>query len=144
MQTLSRIYISISLWGQIFIGIMVLLNPFQTVLAKPQQTLALRAVQSRSFETTDQQKMIQAISSTLQDMGYIIVRSNDQIGFVTATHFTDDIIEITVTTQPNKDHIIVRATARMNNLPLDKNPEFYQNFFNQLSQATFLNANAIY
>lgn len=144
MQTYSRIYISISLWGQIFIGIMVLLNPLQTVLAKPQQTLALRAVQSRSFETTDQQKMIQAISSTLQDMGYIIVRSNDQIGFVTATHFTDDIIEITVTTQPNKDHIIVRVTARMNNLPLDKNPEFYQIFFNQLSQATFLNANAIY
>lgn len=144
MLNFFRFYFSLSLWRNLFIGIGVLSILPHITLAKPEQTLALRAIQSRSFDTTDQKKMIQAISSTLQDMGYIIVRSNDQIGFVTAIHYTDDIIEITVTTQPNRNTMIVRASARVNNLPLDNDPVFYQNFFNQLAQATFLNANAIY
>lgn len=115
-----------------------------TALAAQEQTLSLRAIQSRSFKTTDQQKLVQTVASTLQDMGYIIIRVDTHIGFVTATHFTDDIIEISVTVQPVHDAIIVRASARKNNLPLDKDPEFYQEFFNHLGQALFLNANKIY
>lgn len=126
------------------LGTGILTVPSYVMAKKPEQTLALRAMQSRYFQTTSQQKMIEAIVSTLQDMGYIVIRTDKTIGFVTATHFSDDIIEITVTTQPTHNAITVRASARLNNLPLENDPEFYQNFFNRLSQAAFLNANTIY
>lgn len=128
----------------IFLGMLISIPiSFQLILAKPQQTLALRAIESRFFQTSDQQKIIEAVVSTLQDMGYIIIRTDHTIGFVTATQFNDDITEITVTTQPEQNTMIVRASARINNLPLH-DATFYQNFFNHLSQALFLNANAIY
>lgn len=114
------------------------------IIAQPPQTLSLRAIQSRSFETSDMQKMLQNIASTLQDMGYIIGRIDNQLGFVNATQLADDMTEITVTLQPMAHSIIVRASGRRNNIPMDNNPIFYQNFFNHLSQAAFLNANKIY
>ncbi len=140
----TRLFSILILKSKLLLGVLFLTFSIPIISAKPEQILALRAIQSRSFNTNNQKKMIQAISSTLQDMGYIIIRTNDKIGFVTATHFSDDIIEMTVTTQPTKKAIIVRVSARVNNLPLGKNEVFYQTFFNQLSQATFLNANAIY
>lgn len=118
--------------------------PIQTITAQPSQTLSLRAIQSRTFETSDMQKMLQNIASTLQDMGYIIGRIDNQLGLVNATQFTDDITEITVTIQPLAHSMIVRASGRRNNIPMDNDPVFYQNFFNHLSQAAFLNTNKIY
>ncbi|CAI3925822.1 MULTISPECIES: hypothetical protein [Commensalibacter] len=118
--------------------------PAQYVKAQTHQTLSLRAIQSRSFETTDTQKMLQNIVSTLQDMGYIIGRIDNQLGFVNAAQFANDITEITVTIQPITHSMTVRASGRRNNIPMDDDPVFYQNFFNHLSQAAFLNANKIY
>lgn len=118
--------------------------PTQYLKAQAPQTLSLRAIQSRSFETTDTPKMLQNITSTLQDMGYIIGRIDNQLGFVNATQFANDITEITVTIQPFTHSTTVRASGRRNNIPMDNDPVFYQNFFNHLSQAAFLNANKIY
>lgn len=127
----------------LFLGAVFLL-PIQTITAHPSQTLSLRALQSRSFETSDMQKMLQNIASTLQDMGYIIGRIDNQLGLINATQFADDVTEITVTIQPLAHSMTVRASGRRNNIPMDNDPIFYQNFFNHLSQATFLNANKIY
>ncbi|WP_040363784.1 hypothetical protein [Commensalibacter intestini] len=118
--------------------------PIPSVFAQTSQTLSLRAIQTRSFETTNMPKMLQNIASTLQDMGYIIGRIDNQIGFINATQFADNVTEITVNIQPQPHSMIVRVSARRNNIPMDNDPVFYQDFFNHLSQASFLNTNSIY
>lgn len=144
MFNLSKSFAAFRFFGIFLLGTLMIPFPIHTLMAKPQQTLSARSIESRSFQMTTQPKMIEAIVTTLQDMGYIIIRTDKMIGFVTATRFSDDIIELTVTTQPQHNSIIVRASARVNDLSLTDDPTFYQNFFNHLSQALFLNANKIY
>lgn len=115
-----------------------------SAIAQENSVLSIRAIQTRSFDTRDQKAMLRNILSTLQDMGFFIGRVDEKIGFVTATRLQDKITEITVTFRPYQQSILVRISARINNLPVDDNPAFYQNFFDHLAQASFLNANKIY
>ena len=50
----------------------------------PQAALALRQVQSRTFESPDSRLVLKAALATLQDEGFVIREANAELGLVTA------------------------------------------------------------
>ena len=102
--------------------------------------LQKRSYQSRAFETNDKEKVMRAVISTLQDLGFIIDRADLTLGSVSGTKLDGDQIKITVTVRPKgKDFLIVRANAQFDLQPIE-DPLQYQNFFTSLEKSLFLTA----
>jgi hypothetical protein len=49
----------------------------------------LRAAQSRIFDTTDRRRMLEAIISTMQDVGFMIEVLDEELGIVSGKRFED-------------------------------------------------------
>ena len=111
----------------------------------------LRSIQSRAFDTTDKEKTMRAIIATLQDLGFMLDRADYTLGVVTASKARADTMQmqvyanlrITVTVRPKGDkQLLVRASAEYQRSPVtDAKP--YQNFFNSLEKAMFLEAHQV-
>lgn len=104
----------------------------------------LRAMQSRAFDTTDGNRTLRAVLSTLQDLGYSIDKVDVGAGTVSATKLAN--LRLTASTYPRggSGQTIVRANA-IYKLPGQDtevdDPVFYQTlFFEPLSKAMFLSA----
>lgn len=112
------------------------------VLAGSSQ-VELRSMQTRAFDTTDQEMMLRTVIATLQDLGFIIDKADDDLGTVTATKFSGYQIRMTVTVRPRAEtQLLVRSNA-MYNLTAIEDPQPYQDFFNSLSKALFLTAHDV-
>jgi len=149
-------------------------------LSLDSESLKLRQLQTRVFETDDEAKILAACSSLLQDLGFnidesetelgVLVGSKDRsalraeqiIGSIIVAAFTgvpipwekNQKIRASVITRPvgDKKSIAVRVTfqrivwntegkiTRMEGLT---EPKIYQEFFNKLSKALFLEAHEI-
>jgi hypothetical protein len=111
----------------------------------------LRNIQSRAFDTTDKEKTMRAIIATLQDLGFMLDRADYTLGVVTASKARADTMQmqvyatlrITVTVRPRGEkQLLVRASAEYQRSPVtDAKP--YQNFFNSLEKAMFLEAHQV-
>ncbi len=111
----------------------------------------LRSIQSRAFDTTDKEKTMRAIIATLQDLGFMLDRAAYTLGVVTASKARADSVQIqvyaslriTVTVRPRGEkQLLVRASAEYLRSPVtDAKP--YQNFFNSLEKAMFLEAHQV-
>lgn len=111
----------------------------------------LRSIQSRAFDTTDKEKTMRAIIATLQDLGFMLDRADYTLGVVTASKARADSVQmqayaslrITVTVRPRGEkQLLVRASAEYLRSPVtDAKP--YQNFFNSLEKAMFLEAHQV-
>jgi hypothetical protein len=101
--------------------------------------LQKRSYQTRAFDTPDKQKVLRAVISTLQDLGFIIDRADSTLGSVSATKLDSYLLKITVTVRPRGDQMLVRANAQYNVTPVE-DPKPYQDFFNSLSKSLFLQA----
>jgi hypothetical protein len=113
----------------------------QRLLDSDSSQLQLRSIQTRSFETTDKEKTLRTIMSTLQDLGFVIDKADAALGTVSATKLNNYAIRITVTVRPKGDkYLLVRASAQFNVNPIT-DPEPYQQFFASLEKAMFLTAN---
>lgn len=103
----------------------------------------LRSIQSRAFDTTDQRKMLRTIIATLQDLGFVINKADEDMGIVSATKFSGYTIRITVTSRPRgKTQLLIRANATYN-LKAIEDPEPYQDFYTALSKALFLTSHEV-
>jgi len=101
----------------------------------------LRSFQSRVFDTTDKQKTLKSVISTMQDLGFVISKADAQVGVVTGSKFADRnsvILSVTVRSKNDKQ-ILVRANAQQQ-LEAIEDPQMYQDFFNALQKAMFLKA----
>ena len=101
----------------------------------------LRSFQSRVFDTTDKQKTLKSVISTMQDLGFVISKADAQVGVVTGSKFADRnsvILSVTVRSKNDKQ-ILVRANAQQQ-LESIEDPQMYQDFFNALQKAMFLKA----
>ena len=101
----------------------------------------LRSFQSRVFDTTDKQKTLKSVISTMQDLGFVISKADAQVGVVTGSKFADRnsvILSVTVRSKNDKQ-ILVRANAQQQ-LEAIEDPQMYQGFFNALQKAMFLKA----
>lgn len=147
-------------------------------LATKEQTVALRQMQSRRFETSDEKSILAASAALLQDLGFNIDEGSSDLGLLVASKNrtaveTGQVVgsivvalltgaatpydrsqrfRASVVTRPTDDHksVVVRVTFQRTvwntanqitrNEALNK-PEQYQEFFQKLSQAVFLEAN---
>ena len=103
----------------------------------------LRSFQTRAFDTTDKHKMLRTTIAVLQDLGFIIDKTDEDLGMVTGTKLSGYQIRMTVIAQPRGEkQLSVRASAIYNNKPIE-DPMPYQDFFAALEKGIFLTAQNI-
>ena len=111
------------------------------VLGTPHTQVQMRNYQSRSFDTSNKTMVMQALLSTMQDLGFMIEKTDEKLGLVTGTSFSNGSkVTATVLTQGKKT--ILRLNAQSGYSAIT-NPITYQNFFNSLEQSLFLEANEV-
>ena len=112
----------------------------QRLLDSDSSQVQLRSIQTRAFDTTDKEKALRTIMSTLQDLGFVIDKADATLGTVSATKLSNYALRITVTVRPRGEtQLLVRANAQYNVQPVTE-PEPYQQFFVALEKAMFLTA----
>jgi len=117
-------------------------KPSQELLSPTEAQLKLRAFQTRTFDVKDRQRALRAVIAVLQDLGFIIERANEPLGFVTAERFAEpdysQIVGVTITVRAQEDgRILIRANAILKNKPIE-DPKVYQNFFASLERSLFV------
>lgn len=121
----------------------------ERLILSSKPAVELRAMQSRAFDTADQNKMMRTIVATLQDLGYKIDKVDPRAGSVTATKLS--ALRVNASVYPRgASQLIVRSNAqvKLNQQAQSQmiesqvdDPEFYQKFFFEpLSKAIFLTA----
>jgi hypothetical protein len=152
--------------------------PHDALLLKP-ESLALRQLQTRKFETNDERMLLAAASSLLQDLGYQLDESEVSLGVIVASKHADATdggqiasavligvllgaempidrdqkVRVSVVTKPiSKKESSLRVTFQRTiwdtrgNIartePIE-DPNLYQEFFEKLSKAVFLEAQQI-
>ncbi len=115
----------------------------QQVLATDKSQVALRAIQTRSFETSDMNTTVRTVIATLQDLGFVVDKADAQLGTVSATKLDGYVMRMTVTIRPaSNNQTAVRANAQYN-LDAVSDAKPYQQFFAALEKAMFLTANQV-
>ena len=113
------------------------------VLLTDKSQVALRAVQTRAFDTLETNFALRSVIATLQDLGFVVDKADHQLGTVSATKLDGYAMRMTVTVrQRNNTQTAVRASAQYNLVAVsDATP--YQEFFNALEKAMFLTAHQV-
>lgn len=115
----------------------------QQVMAVDKGQVELRAIQTRAFDTSDRNLTIRTVISSLQDLGFVIDKADEQLGIISGTKLSGYAMRMTVTVRPRgKTQMAVRASAQYN-LVAVSDAEPYQQFFAALSKAMFLTANEV-
>ena len=115
----------------------------QQVLLTDKTQVALRSVQSRMFETDNTKRTVRTVIATLQDLGFTIDRIDQKLGLISANKAAAAMVKMTVTVRKRgQDQVIVRASAQRN-MKAISDAQTYQQFFNSLSQAMFLEAHDV-
>ena len=103
----------------------------------------LRSFQTRAFDTTDKHKMMRTTIAVLQDLGFIIDKTDEDLGMVTGTKLSGYQIRMTIIVKPRGEkQLAVRASAIYNNKPIE-DPMPYQDFFTALEKGIFLTAHKV-
>ena len=104
--------------------------------------LEIRSMQTRAFDTTDENKTLRAIIATLQDFGFVINKADEALGTITARRIDKYSLRITVTVRTRGEtQVLVRMNAYYGR-PVRK-PIIYQNFFTSLAKSMFLTAHEV-
>lgn len=119
------------------------MNSRDQILMVDKSQVALRAVSTRAFDTTDRNATIRSVIATLQDLGFVVDKADEQLGTVSATKLAGYVMRMTVTVRPRgAAQMVVRASAQYNMRAVsDAAP--YQEFFAALEKAMFLTAHQI-
>jgi len=113
------------------------------ILATSESQVKLRAIQTRAFDTTDKTQMLRSVIATLQDLGFVVDKADENLGVVSGTKLAGYAVRMTVTVRPyGEKQMHVRATAQYG-ISVVEEPEPYQQFFDALSKAVFLTAQAV-
>lgn len=130
----------------LFISLIPLLScspSTKQVLATTESQVKLREIQTRAFDTTDNEMMLRTIIATLQDLGFIIDKADDELGTVSGTKLDRYALRMTVSVRPRgSTQLLVRANAQFEIYAVE-DPEPYQQFFESLSKSLFLTAHQV-
>lgn len=112
----------------------------QQIMLTDKSQVALRAVQTRAFDTADQNVTLRTVIATLQDLGFVVDKADHHLGTISATKLDGFVMRMTVTVRKrNNKQTAVRASAQYNLVGVsDDKP--YQQFFSALEKAMFLTA----
>jgi hypothetical protein len=113
------------------------------LLKPPEEQAALRSMQSRAYDTVDEQKTMRAVIATLQDLGFVIDDANAVLGIVSATKLEGGVVRVMVTVKRHGEtQTSVRASVQSGTKTVT-DPGTYQEFFTALSKGMFLTAHEI-
>lgn len=147
-------------------------------LALHEESLAERQLQTRRFDTGDEQRLLVAGAGLLQDLGYTVDSSQPTLGVIVASKSRDATdggqvvgavviaallgvrsevdrdqkIRVSLVTTPHGGYTTLRATfqrvvwntaGQVSRAEFVGDPKIYQEFFEKLSKAVFLEANQI-
>lgn len=113
------------------------------ILATDSSQVELRAIQSRTTEIADRERILRVVMATLQDLSFVIDSADFSLGTVTATKLDRYALRMTVTVREwRPTGSLIRASAQYNNRAVE-DPEPYQNFFEALSKSEFLELNML-
>lgn len=110
------------------------------MLDSQESQVQLRQIQSRAFDTTDEEKTLRTVIATLQDLGFVIDKADKDLGVVSATKLKNYALSMTVSVRPKgTTQLLVRANAQYALEPVT-DPVPYQQFFAALEKSMFLSA----
>lgn len=113
------------------------------VMETSESQVQIRQIQTRAFDTTDKKKTLRTVIATLQDLGFVIDKADNELGTVSGTKLDGYSLRMTVTVRPRgQKQILVRANATYNVTPV-QDPQPYQQFFTALEKAIFLTAHEV-
>lgn len=113
------------------------------VMEASESQVQIRQIQTRAFDTTDRKKTLRTVIATLQDLGFVIDKADNELGTVSGTKLDGYSLRMTVTVRPRgKKQTLVRANATYNVTPVE-DPQPYQQFFTALEKAMFLTAHEV-
>ena len=113
------------------------------VMQASESQVAIRQIQTRAFDTTNRTKTLRTVIATLQDLGFVIDKADNELGTVSGTKLKGYFLRMTVTVRPRgKKQTLVRANATYNVTPVE-DPQPYQQFFTALQKAMFLTAHEV-
>lgn len=113
------------------------------VMQTSESQVQLRQIQTRAFDTTNRTKTLRTVISTLQDLGFVIDKADDELGTVSGTKLDGYSLRMSVTVRPRGNkQTLVRANATYNVTPVE-DPQPYQQFFIALEKAMFLTAHDV-
>lgn len=138
MKTNTQIFLLVCLLGLFLAGCHSDHISHQ-VLSSQESQLKVRNMQTRVYETSDKIKVMRAVISTLQDLGFVLEKADETLGSVTACKFVkheDFRLSVTVRAKGTKQ-LLVRANAQYKARSVE-DPQTYQDFFTTLSKAMFL------
>ncbi len=115
----------------------------QQILLTDKSQVALRAVQTRAFDTSNGNLTLRTVIATMQDLGFVVDKADHLLGTISATKLDGYVMRMTVTVRPRGDkQTMVRASAQYNLVAVsDAKP--YQQFFAALEKAMFLTAHKV-
>jgi len=116
-------------------------NSKQQILAAGSQ-VEIRSYQTRTYDTNNKIRVLRAVMSTLQDLGFVIDKADDVIGIVSATKLQGYALSMSISVRPKGQQMVVRANAQYN-LRAVEDPGPYQNFFTSLDKGLFLDDNLL-
>ena len=114
------------------------------ILSSQESQVKLRSYQSRVFDTQDKTKILRTVISTLQDLGFVIEKADDNLGSITGVKFVNhQPFRMSVTVRSHgKTQMMVRANAQFQAKAVEE-PMIYQDFFSTLSKSMFLTAHEV-
>jgi len=114
------------------------------LLVASESQVQLRSIQTRAFDTSDKQKMLRTIISTLQDLDFVIDRADLTLGSVTGSKFSANyVLKMSVTVRPRGNNQLLVRTNAQYGLQAIEDPKPYQDFFDALGKAMFLTAQQV-
>ncbi|MBE2191334.1 MAG: hypothetical protein IAE63_04055 [Alphaproteobacteria bacterium] len=118
-------------------------NSMNQVMETSVSQVQTRQMQTRAFDTTDKKKTLRTVIATLQDLGFVIDKADNELGSVSGTKLDGYSLRMTVTVRPKgKKQTSVRTNATYNVTPVE-DPQPYQQFFVALEKAMFLTAHEV-
>lgn len=115
----------------------------KAVMSTNQSAVALRSFQQRAFDTTDKEKTLRTVISTLQDLSFVVDKADLELGTVSGTKLSGYQLRITVTVRPRGEkQMLVRANAQYMDKAVE-DPKPYQDFFTSLEKSMFLTAHQV-
>jgi hypothetical protein len=116
----------------------------KNLLSLTDSQMKIRSFQTRTFDFSDQNKVLRGVVAALQDLGFIIERANAPMGLVTAGKFAGGgltgFVELTVTVRKKgEQRTEVRVNALFNTKPIE-DPKIYQNFFTAVQRSLFISS----
>ncbi|MGH1379232.1 MAG: hypothetical protein ACRBB3_10475 [Alphaproteobacteria bacterium] len=113
------------------------------VMETSESQVAIRQIQTRAFDTVDRTKTLRTVIATLQDLGFVIDKADNELGTVSGTKLDGYSLRMTVTVRPRGEkQTLVRANATYNVTPVEA-PHPYQQFFTALQKSMFLTAHEV-